>query len=72
MLMDNELVIYPCQGIIKGKKTKEPERIAKDLYFRFEYEICQEDRIRAVFNSHIIPTGRPVVIDEEGIKDYYG
>jgi uncharacterized protein len=72
MLTENGMEVFPCNGIGKCLKSENSNMIAEYLIQRQAYEKSQEDRIRLILNSNIIPTDRPVVIDEEGIKDYYG
>ena len=72
MISEEKLDVYLCPGTGKSRKTKHSGNLVLNLYKRLEYEKKQENSIRMILQSNIIPTDRPVVIDEEGIKDYYG
>lgn len=72
MVDDNGLSAYACEGIGTVKDSEEALDLAFDLCKRREYERGQDDKIRNFLSSHVIPAGKPVVIDAEGIKEYHG
>lgn len=72
VLDDNTLHIHPCSGLQTNQETKNPSEIALNLVKRQEYEIQEEQKIRTIFMTKTIPSGIPVVIDGEGIKEYHG
>lgn len=72
MLDENGLTIHPCEGTGEENSSRDAENIALDLCRRYAYEQEQDEKIRAIVRSGIIPAGKPVIIDAEGIKDYHG
>ncbi|MDD1724874.1 MAG: YkgJ family cysteine cluster protein [Methanospirillum sp.] len=72
MLTEEGLKVHPCLGIGSLKETERPLDLAFTLCMRLDYEQEEEDRIREILQSAIVPEDRPVVIDGEGIKEYYG
>jgi len=72
MLVECGLEIYPCPGIGSCNSCATSLEITFDLVRRRDYEKKDENRILEIMQSEIVPKGRPVVIDGEGIKEYYG
>ena len=72
MLSEDGLEIHPCPGIGSCKSCVTSLEIAFDLVKRRDYEKEDENRILKIMQSEIVPKGQPVVIDGEGIKEYYG
>ncbi|NLV25763.1 MAG: YkgJ family cysteine cluster protein [Methanomicrobiales archaeon] len=72
VLDNNQLHTHPCNGLHKKQMTENPHQIALDLIKRQEYEHQDEEKIRKLLMTKTIPTGIPVVIDGEGIKEYHG
>ena len=72
MLTEDGLEIHPCPGIGSCNSCDTSMEIAFDLVKRRDYEKNDEKRILEIMQSEILPKGLPVVIDGEGIKEYYG
>jgi uncharacterized protein len=72
MLDEEGLKVHPCFGLQTTGEIEEPLDIALNVLKRWEYEQQDEEKIRNYLRTKTIPTGRPVVIDGEGIKEYHG
>lgn len=72
MLTDEGLQVHPCPGIGSLKETEKSVDLAFTLCMRLDYEQEEEDHIREILRTEKIPEDTPVVIDGEGIKEYYG
>ncbi len=72
MLDEDGLSIHPCEGGGRKRDSADAVGIAFDLCRRYTYEQEQDEKIRSVLQSEVIPADRPVVIDTEGIWEYHG
>jgi Fe-S-cluster containining protein len=68
MLQGEELMVYPCKGLGTEISEAQADELARLLLLRRSAEMREEEAVKKVLSSGLVPEGEHVLVDGHGIS----